>query len=630
MPDTFNPIANASAPVKKTVVVNGKEVEMTPELEKIVSQISEKETPAVAVSSAAPSIIANPNPPDTAEPKVIDSNALNELKKEVATGVPPAPVVEPKKEEPVKAKPAQPEAKQEEPVQKAAEPLEDHPEMKPEDTPKEEPKAKPMEEKKEEKKVEEHMTPEQREIASVNNISNFASIVLGSNEELSEACRVDFDEDQRTTQEKTDDPSDYLIAAARATRHGLQNQNQSLQQRMLNALLDSNATIKEAIKELRLARVSAASYLKKAQDGGLSGDMGGLAVIAATQGTYRIILYNSGFHITMRPMTIEMANDFVMAVDRDFENLGRIIGGFYHLPMSVFLKQKINEFIPDLVVASNLKNWRDKRTLLDAISYNDYETILWALCTMLFKDGIGIGMVCPNKECRNHEVNEFIDLTKVCYLNLTKLNGEAVKWLMDTTAQRSLDDLKKYKEEIIGNIRRFTPKDSPITYVFKDPSLRTFVNLGLNLIAELTDAVNARTDIVLDDDEEEVKKQKEEEIRKEKQKQITIHLYKMLIPWIDHLEIVEKNSKEKIMVSGYEAIAASLEVRNKYGENLYEQIEDFIRDSRCAFYCVDHLKCPRCGKMINYNKNEMTALDIEYIFFCLSCLMLEQAGLGEA
>lgn len=637
----FNPFdeqkptsAPETTPEEKTVEINGQKVKLTPELEMVLKAQQSATINAEAVTEEKPvkqeaeevqPEKAKPNNKKKAKPTVkeaLETTFGEKVETPADTAEESIPDIE------LPAEPETPSVKEEVKAEPAEEPA------KAEETPNddevvEQPSIPEVPEKPKEKELKfSNMTPEQREVAMTNNISNFASVILGSNDDLNEALRVEYDADTRDRKEKVSDPSDYLMAGSRALQFGVQTENQRFIQRLLNTITEQNANIGELIKELKLARISAASYLKKSHDSTLSGDLGGLAVIAATQGTYRIMLYNSGFHIIVRPITIEMANDFIQEVDREFENLGRILGSFYHLPLSVYLKQKMADLLPQIVVGSNLKDWRNKTNLLKAISFNDYETILWALGTMLFRDGIGIGLICTNKDCRHHEINEFVDLAKTCYLNLDKVNGEAVAWLMDS-AQRSMEDIEHYKKDIIKNYREFKPEGSQIKYVFRDPSLKSYINHGLDLIAKLTDAINNRTDVIYDDDNDDTVREKEKAIAKEKQRQLSLHMYKMLIPWIDHLEVEDNQTKEIVNVTGMEAVAASLEVRTKYSENLYNQIEDFIRDSRCAYFCVNHLKCPSCGKVLDYKNHEMTTLDVEYVFFCLSCLMLEQAGLGD-
>lgn len=469
-------------------------------------------------------------------------------------------------------------------------------------------------------------TQEQKKIMLENDISNGVIAIIGNSEEYQQAMEEEFVSDPRERDEKIKDPSDYILKGAAAVNHGFFTQNQIMLTRMIRELIEQNKELTAAVKELRLARISPNSYLKKAENGVVDGKMAGLAVIAATQGTFRVILYNSGFNITLRPITIEMASEFINSVDRDFQELGRILGGFFHLPMAVYLKQKLAEFLPKLIINSNFVNWKDTSALLNNISYHDYDTLLWALGSMLYKEGIGIGVLCCNKDCRNSEESHFIDLAKSCYLNLDKLKGEAVSWIMATSVQRTEEDLKHYREDILGNVRKYTPEGSSVTYVMKDPSLSSFINHGCDIIGKLADAVNDAEEPILEDDDSEIVREKEIANRRERQRLIGIQMYRMLIPWLDHLEVLDKASNQTIMVRGYEAIEASLEQKANVHSNLYNELEDFIKASKVSFYCTSYIQCPKCGKRIDFKTNDLTPIDLEYLFFFLSCLFLEQAG----
>jgi hypothetical protein len=65
-----------------------------------------------------------------------------------------------------------------------------------------------------------------------------------------------------------------------------------------------------------------------------------------------------------------------------------------------------------------------------------------------------------------------------------------------------------------------------------------------------------------------------------------------------------------------------------YGEtsNVYKEIEDFLKDSRVNYIGITSLKCPKCGRVPNFAKDNMFVFDVEHLFFGLSYLRLGRIG----
>ena len=341
----------------------------------------------------------------------------------------------------------------------------------------------------------------------------------------------------------------------------------------------------------------------------LSGDAAKIAVLSRTQGLYRIMLYNSGFWITVRPITVSDASAFVHEVDTDFKELGRILGGQFHLVLSAYLKQKVLEILPNVIVSSNLEDWDQPDILGEAISMHDYDTILWGICCSMYRDGIGIGVHCTNMECRHTDTNQYVDLTKACYINPDVFNEAAMVWMRDTRTTRTLDDCLKYRNVILKSSRTIPMEDNKVMIHMRVPSIQTYTKRSIELIGKMQSAIYR------------AKTRKNQEL----QNQVIFHIYKMLAPWIS--SIVYKNETDAdVVIEGYDAICADLEARADQDHTLYSKLEEYIRDTKCSMYCLTSIECPKCHKKPNLNSEGLFPLDVEYLFFGLTCLKLEQTG----
>lgn len=452
----------------------------------------------------------------------------------------------------------------------------------------------------------------EKEIAEKNKASAYLYTDLGTDVDLDAAFARAMQEDEREESEKTKNPTDYITGLSICTYLGLRNKQHRLLAKFIDELTDTNKTLQTCIHELRLAKITpqigggATTGPKK-----LSGAAAMTAVISRQHGMYRIQLYNSGFWISVRPPTLVLMNNFIQTIDNDFQELGRILGGFYHHISGVFIKQKFAEILPQLIVSSNFDKYKDTDELLKNISFQDYETILWALCCLMYRDGIGMAVYCTNPDCKHMDKSQFVDLSNACYLNTDAFNPKAIEWMIGgMNKTRTTEDLKQYREVVLGFTRKIEVDAGANVYSLAVPSIYDYLQQGTALIGKIAANTNGdkniKTEVVLN--------------------QITFHLYKMMAPWVAGLTMNDEHKNVLYFTEDVDAIYESLDMSKYDSTELYEKIENFIRDTRISYFSLTTLQCPSCGTKTNVTKSKLFPLDVEYVFFCLSCLQLEQIG----
>ena len=458
----------------------------------------------------------------------------------------------------------------------------------------------------------------QAEIAEKNNASHFIYFDIGNDDEFAEAFKKEIDEDSRPDSEKTNDPTPYAAGLALSRQLGQRNNQQRLMARMIKDLLERNndnlQEIGKTLKSIKISRVT-----PKIGDGStgpkkLTGASAKAAVISRMKGMFRVHLYNSGFWLDLRKPSLIDIDGWMQEVDGEFKDIGRVLGGHSHSVIDIYLKQKFMEILPNMVQRSNFEDWQDANALISNISFHDYDVLLWAFCCMMYKDGIGAGIYCTNPDCRYIDDNQYIDLRNVCFINTEAFNPEAIAWMQHGASSgsgvKTASDLKKYRDEIVHIHREMAFDDNKTIYELRVPTMREFIEEGTELVSRLTSLVNGERNI----DSDAVSNQ------------LTYHLYKMLTPWVKTLKVFDDEGNLAYLIEDRPAIYESLDVEHFEESDMYKQVTDYIRDTKIAFFSSTTLQCPKCGKKSSPLRDNMTALDMEYIFFCLSCLMLEQTG----
>ena len=317
----------------------------------------------------------------------------------------------------------------------------------------------------------------------------------------------------------------------------------------------------------------------------------------------------------MCPPDLAQIESWMTSIDRESKEMGRYLGGVSYTVTGVLLKKKMCDILKEIVYRSNYEHWSRPDKLFQHISFHDYDTILWGLCCAMYRDGAGIGVYCTNPDCRYVDNSQYLDLTKLCYINTAIFPPECMKFMTER-AHRISDtvtdeDLNKYQEMLHFTKTTSVIESVHVSYKMSVPSLYEVVESGAALVGELVAKANGEKNIQSDI----------------MQNQLTFHLFKMFLPWINTLTMYhDDNATVKHILYDKMAIYDSL-LTEKYDQtNLYEEIVTFIRDTKIAYHAAHTLKCPKCGKLAELDKDNITPLDMEYIFFGLCCLRLLQNG----
>ena len=472
--------------------------------------------------------------------------------------------------------------------------------------------AKPEEPKKPEVSDEE-IKQKQATIAKKNDASRLIFLNLGDDTDFDIAVTKEFEEDERPESAKTNEPTDYAAGMSLIREYGQRTQQQKLLKEWINDLVAKNPDALKAVDDkLRVCKIT-----PKIGDGTgpkkLSGSAAKAAVISRMKGMFRIQLYNSGFWIDICPPSLVEIDNWMQAVDQDFKELGRCLGGHAHTCIDVFLKQKFCEILPDLIQRSNYENWEDKNALIKNISFHDYDTLLWGICCSMYREGIGIGVYCTNPDCRNID-NQFVDIAKLCYINTEKFPKQAMEWMVThahNTSQHLTDaDLANYRDKLLGFSSKISVDNGINEYELGVPLLMDYVNMGAALIGKITAYTNGEKSIHSDS----------------VTNQLTFHLYKMLLPWIKTLSMNDSDGNLIYKIEDRDAIYESLDINTFDNSDFYNSVVKFIEDTKLSFYAAHTLECPKCGKKAELDKDNMLPFDLQYVFFGLCCLQMNQNG----
>lgn len=405
-------------------------------------------------------------------------------------------------------------------------------------------------------------------------------------------------------EEEVDKGNTYLLRHAMLQRIIEDNHDQfEYLGKVLEELKKSHTTLTDILKRDMNDKVAKGSSFK----GELKGTAARKAIFAAVRGIRLLYLYNSGFHIEIRPPSMSDLNQFYSSAQLQSAEFGHMVGANFLTMMDAYLKQKVVEFLPNITTGSNLVGWEQGNTLAENISIHDYDTILWGLCTLMYRDKeLDLQYTCVSPECFYKKDNVAVNLDEVRFNNHSILTQDQIAYTMANDARTS-DELEAYRKSIIPKDNVFKCESLGLGYQFHVPTLMEFVNTGIALIGQV------------------VAKAAKSTTNKDVQlfNEYLLQLNQMFLPWVERVHKYDDTGEIQFSTAEQEAIMETLSIDLHKDTDLLETVSKFIRDTRITTFCYTALECPQCHrKPEEATVDGFTPVDVQSLFFDLTCRRL--------
>ena len=427
-------------------------------------------------------------------------------------------------------------------------------------------------------------------------VSDFISSTTISGIDLQNLLNTDLNLSNEELTEKLKDSNEHITKLARIF-YEYTNQ-QKLEQRNLEKKKDVLKLSEEVIPD----KISTGATFDNNKV--LSGEEAKVNIMARIHGIKKIYLVHSGFYIVIRKPDTSELREILRYIDEEEKEIGKILGAHFYTVDDLFFKQKVCEILDHLVVDSNLKNWREKGTLIKAISINDFDIIIHGIVSLMFRNGVKHEIVCPDIECKYVEKIE-LDLNKTKLIDIEKISQEALSILLSMNNF----DVKTYKtyQKYLNLNREVKIKDNIFMYL-KVPSISTYLKFGNDFIAKMIKSLYSNN------------KPSGEEILEYR----VINFYKMFLPWIDKVVFYKEDGSIDFETRDPEAILKLLDKDVWEDSENITEFTSFFNDTVLVHYGFLGQRCPSCNKEPNPQTNGFIPLDIRSFFFNLSVYQIRK------
>lgn len=334
----------------------------------------------------------------------------------------------------------------------------------------------------------------------------------------------------------------------------------------------------------------------------VSGAQSRLLLAAKLRGYKKIFLSNSGFFVSVRPLSNLELSEYISTISNEDKDYGRTLGGHFYLYSSMQIKQFFASRIQDIVMDSNLQGWRQGNTLIDNISLHDYKTIMWACASRMYKDGVKFTKICAF--C-GFEENVMMNVDKMMFQNDEPLKDGAYA-VIESKKTVTVDDVKLYKSKIFyRNVN--TIAETPGFKIYRSvPSIEKYLSCATTFITTMVnDISNLNSDDAVRD-------------------YVRYTYYKQYAPWIDKIESYSEDGTLEFTLRDTKAIFDFFEMNSLEDTDFGKQMEDYIQKTMLTYVAFPYIECPSCHKVPEEIHNGFVPYDIESGFFTMSVKKLRE------
>ena len=352
----------------------------------------------------------------------------------------------------------------------------------------------------------------------------------------------------------------------------------------------------------------------------LEGNTAVSVMTALTGGMRRVVLWNSGFYITLRRLPLDELNSFYQEMNHGDYEYGKEFGLFYYLFADhAIVKFIIENLLPRAICGSNYAHWNDAQKLRQQISAQDFPVILAAMGQMLHPRGANANFICAEEGC-GHVHSETIDLSKLRLNNEDLINEEMREHFAKKTHVNDTD-LEEYrnKAKLNKEIEFKVGKDDYEQLwqlKLKQASVFDMQMVGADYLKELAKKCDLSNET-------------------EVYNNIIYNQFRCFRPWIESVSLTQKNAEGvpktfTIENNGTpEMDQVIFTILDDFQQNVptfADAMKQYILDTKITHICFYFPECPKCHTEPKNSYHGYIPYDPMHAFFTLALMKLLQGA----
>lgn len=339
--------------------------------------------------------------------------------------------------------------------------------------------------------------------------------------------------------------------------------------------------------------------------------------------TLTVPLPHSGLVVTIKPPKERDIIDFYNSVFREKIYLGRMSAGLTLSNFSVYINNRLFNFILKHVHSVNVKDIQ-KENLGNHILIHDFHILAWAFAATQYPNGFDYERACSAdlKKC-THVEREVINMLKLLWIDNSMLTEIQKTMITDFRPnQLTMADLTKYLSEHV----RVRPKDhvlkNGMKFRFKVPTFAEHISDGMAWVSKINSSID---NVIADPESEEAAK------TELLMQYVNSSMLRQFSHFVDYIELNTSEAGGDIIVDR-DTINATLELLSSDDEirpELMEAILDYKSYTTIGLVGIPEYICPACQQPqntepVNDRLVSVIPLDVLHVFFTLLTLRMSR------
>ena len=330
---------------------------------------------------------------------------------------------------------------------------------------------------------------------------------------------------------------------------------------------------------------------------------------------FSVPLPHSGLWVTIKPPTEKDLIDFYNSLFREKIMLGRATSGLTLTNFSVYINQKLFEFMLRHIHSINNSDIT-KENLKNYLLIYDLPILAWGFACTMYPNGFDFKRACINdiSEC-SYVASGLINPIKLLWIDNSALTDIQKNFLYEYRPNKlNLEAYEKYQAEHARVAKRVFTTQSGIKVHLKVPTVAEHTSDGIAWINQVNSAID-RALTEEDGDDARI------ELLNQYVKSSVLRIYSH---FIDYIELDDSIIQDRETI---DTVLEALSSDDQTREEITKEILKYKSDSILALIGIPEYDCPQCGfnqnpEPVNTHFNSIIPLDVINLFFTLITLRI--------
>ena len=381
---------------------------------------------------------------------------------------------------------------------------------------------------------------------------------------------------------------------------------------------DPSASFKQGIEDEQNQLLGIQNLKFKKSEGELKGEIAILKVsrLLGLGDVFTIPLPHSGLWVTIKPPTESDLIEFYNNLYRDKIMLGRSTFGFTLTNFSVYINDKVFDFIQKHIHSTN-NSEITKENLKSHLLIYDLPILAWGLACTMYPNGFDFQRACVNDvETCSYIAKGTVNPTKLLWIDNSALTPSQKSFLYEYRPNKNtLDGYNRFVKEHQKTKGSYFTAAEDLKIYLKIPTVSEHVSDGMRWITGINNSIEETLLSGEDDDETRVNLLQQ-------------YVYSSLLRQYSHF--IEMIETEDGVIQDRETIDEVLDILSSNDEvrdTVINKVLEFKKNTVLGLVGIPQYECPQCG----FNQNptpshprftNVIPLDVMNLFFTLIILRI--------